>query len=324
MTDDSLAASLLDASPDGLLLVDAAGVVLLANRSATRVFGHDVKSLVGRTIEDLVPDEHRDAHVRHRGQYASEPTRRPMGTDLHLFAQHADGTLVPVEISLSPVTLDGSVHTIATVRDVSVRQEELARLALSQDRERIAHDLHDMVIQRLFAAGMSLQAIAGTLDSAHATARVLQVTEELDDTIHQLRNAIFELGLPDVEQSLSAHITAVVDERSRHLGFSPQLRVIGDLDTVPEHLGEQLVATVVEALSNVARHANATLAEVDVVVDEGTLRLMVRDNGVGMSGTPKPLGGVSNMMWRAAELGGTCAVAPAQPSGTELTWHVPV
>jgi signal transduction histidine kinase len=181
-----------------------------------------------------------------------------------------------------------------------------------------------MVIQRLFAAGMSLQAVAGTLDSPRATSRVLKVTDELDDTIRELRNAIFELGLPDVEQSLSAHISAIIEDRSRHLGFTPTLRVSGDLDTVPEHLGEQLVATLVEALSNVARHADATLADVDIVVGDGTLRLVVRDNGVGISGTPKPMGGVSNMMWRAAELGGTCAVAPAEPTGTELTWFVPV
>ncbi len=315
---------MLDSSPDGLLLVAGDGSIRLANRSAGSIFGYDVEQLVEMRVEELVPVENSDRHAAHRANYLSRPERRPMGTDLRLLARYSDGDLFPVEISLSPITLDGEVHTIATVRDVSERQEALARVALMNDRERIARDLHDMVIQRLFAAGMSLQAVTSMIESPVALARISAVTDELDETIHELRTAIFQLGHPEQNQSLSSHLNELVHERSRQLGFMPQLVVKGDIDDLPELVGEQLIATLTEALSNVARHAGATSAVVRILLpDDQHVVMSVTDDGVGISGAPKAKGGLSNMMWRAAELGGTCSVSPSDPSGTSLVWSVP-
>lgn len=322
-TATALAETLLDSSPDGLLLVSDDGVIRLANRAAAALFGYGVDGLIGMNIDELVPDEHRGAHAEHRRQYAINPTSRPMGTNLRLSAQHADGTLFPVEISLSPVTLGDEVQTIATVRDVTDRQEVMARTALLEDRERLARDLHDMVIQRLFAAGMSLQAVISLVD-ASAQARISTVVDELDETISELRSAIFHLTQPDHRSSLSSHVAQLVHDRSRQLGFAPDLRIEGQLEGLPEYIGEQLIATLTEALSNIARHASATVAQIDVIGNKKGITLTVRDNGVGLTGKPKAAGGLSNMMWRAAELGGNCSVAPASPTGTEVVWHVPV
>jgi PAS domain S-box-containing protein len=303
--------------------VAADGTIRLANRAAATIFGHRVDELVGMNTDELVPTEKRPSHERHRQHYATHPTRRPMGTDLRLSAQHADGGLFPVEVSLSPVTLENEVQTIATVRDVSERQEALARTALLEDRERLARDLHDMVIQRLFAAGMSLQAVSGIIDSPVAQGRISTVIDELDETIRELRSAIFHLSHADHLRSLSSHIAQLVHDRSHHLGFTPDVHIDGDIDALPEYIGEQLTATLTEALSNVARHADATAADIEILRDDGGITLTVRDDGIGITGTPKARGGLSNMMWRAAELGGTCSVAPRTPSGTELMWHVP-
>lgn len=315
---------MLNSSPDGLLLVGADGTIRLANNSAALIFGYDVDQLVGMNIDEFVPGETRSRHARHRRHYTSHPTPRPMGTGLRLLAQHADGNLFPVEISLSPVTLDDEVQTIATVRDTSERQETLAREALLKDRERIARDLHDMVIQRLFAAGMSLQAVSSMVHSHDAEQRISDIIDELDATIRELRGTIFHLGQPDELRSLSAQLAELVDERSLHLGFTPDLRVVGDVDDLPDHIGEQLIATLTEALSNIARHASATSAAVEVTRSDHGVTMTVSDDGVGVVGVPKPRGGLSNMMWRATELGGQCAVAPRTPSGTELVWRVPL
>lgn len=319
----SLAATLLDASPDGLLLVAADGEILLANPQAERMFGRG-DQIVGSSVDELVPDEKRGGHAALRARYSERPTSRPMGTGLRLLAQHSDGSLFPVEISLSHVTIDGTAYTIAAVRDVSERQETMARVALLKDRERIARDIHDMVIQRIFAAGMQLQAVSGLVESPVAKGRLAEVTDDLDETIRQLRQSIFQLGQDDEQRTLSSHLAAVIDERSRHLGFAPSLNVEGGLDDLPDFIGDQLVATLTEALSNVARHAGATEATIDVVRTVGAVSLTVRDNGVGMDRVPKVRGGLSNMMWRAAELGGTCSVAPSTPRGTMLVWNVPV
>ncbi len=148
---DQLAEALIAASPDGLLLVDHDGIILLANPVAAAMFGRS--ALVGSAVEELMPHEFRAGHPRLREAYANHATSRPMGTGLRLFGQRADGEMFPVEISLSPIELDDGPHTIATIRDISDRQESAAQMAMLQDRERIARDLHDMVIQRLFARG---------------------------------------------------------------------------------------------------------------------------------------------------------------------------
>ena len=247
-----------------------------------------------------------------------------MGTGLQLFAQHSSGEMFPVEISLSPCTVDGTLYTIATVRDVSERQESASKMAMLHDRERIARDLHDMVIQRLFAAGMNLQSVQFAAQPPMVADRIGATINELDDTIRELRAAIFRLGQHNEHRTLSAQITELVHDRARHLGFEPVLRLAGDLDTLPDFIADQVVATVTEGLSNVVRHADSTAAEVHIERIADTLSLRISDNGVGLPNEPKRSGGLSNMMWRAAELGGSCTVAPNEPVGTRLLWHVPV
>ena len=247
-----------------------------------------------------------------------------MGNDLRLFAQHRNGAMFPVEISLSPIMIDDAAHTVATVRDVTERQEARARLLLHEDRERIARDLHDLVIQRLFAAGMSLQAVTNLVESPVARERIIEVVDELDETVGAVRRAIFAVGIDDEFQSLTSHLHRLVHERSRHLGLTPDLVIVGSVDDLPDFVADQLVATLTEAVSNVARHADATALTIEVTRTDSTVSAVVRDNGRGIAATPKPLGGLSTLMWRAAELGGSCSISPAEPSGTELVWQVPV
>jgi PAS domain S-box-containing protein len=319
-----LAGALIDSSPDGLLLIDADGVIRVANPVARALFGLSEDEMVGSSVDELVPPEFRGSHHQRRASYTDAPTSRPMGTGLELFAQHSSGEMFPVEISLSPCTIEGVLYTIATVRDVSDRQESASRLAMLQDRERIARDLHDMVIQRLFAAGMTLQAVQSSAQPQMVADRIGSTITELDDTIRELRAAIFRLGQQGERRTLSAQLTELVHERSRHLGFEPTLRLVGEVDMLPDFIADQLVATVTEGLSNVVRHANATAAEVHIERVADALSLQISDDGVGIPSQPKRSGGLSNMMWRAAELGGSCTVSPNEPAGTRLTWHVPV
>lgn len=322
MHSEQLARALIDASPDGLLLVDHTGVILLANPEATAMFGHS--DLIGSTVEQVMPSEFRAGHPKLREGYGDDPSVRPMGSGLRLFAERSDGEMFPVEISLSPIELDGRPHTIATVRDISERQESEAEMAMLRDRERIARDLHDMVIQRLFAAGMSLQAVQSRARPPEVAERIASTIDELDSTIRELRSAIFQLGQHHERRSVSAQLTELVHDRSRHLGFAPELRLIGDVDGLPDFLADQLVATVTEGLSNVVRHAQATAASIRIERVGERLELTISDNGLGLPDVPKRSGGLSNMMWRAAELGGSCTVGQNEPAGTMLVWHVPV
>ena len=326
---EGLARALLESSPDGLLLVDPDGIIVLANPSAATIFGLEHDDLVGRAVEDLVPEEVRSNHEGFRRRYSDDPASRSMGSGLRLFAQHPVGGLFPVEISLSPVVLTGAanrevVHTIATVRDVSEREETQARVALMQDRERIARDLHDMVIQRLFAAGMSLQAVSGSTDRALVDERITTTIDDLDDTIREIRATIFHLGQPPEHPPFGEQLVQLVIERSEHIGFEPEVRLTGDVDELPDYVATQLIATLREGLSNIARHAGATAARVEITTTAVEVHLGIADDGVGIPTHPKRQGGLSNMMWRAAELGGTCTVERNEPNGTRLSWRVPI
>jgi two-component system, NarL family, sensor histidine kinase DevS len=207
--------------------------------------------------------------------------------------------------------------------ELAEHRHDSARLAVLQDRDRIARDLHDLVIQRLYATGMSLQGALPLITRPDAADRVNSAVDALDETIGEIRSAIFSLqSHSDVKRhGLRAKILDVVEEMTAPLGFAPSLRLVGPLDDeVPGEVGEQLLSALREALSNAARHAGAS--SVDVTVACGTdLVLLVRDNGTGLGGSTRR-SGLANLAERARGLGGKLRVGPAEGGGTDLEWRV--
>lgn len=465
--DDDLAAQLLEAAPDAIVIVDSGGRIVLVNRQAELHFEYGRAELLGEAVELLLPADLREVHVRHRSDYAADPRVRTMGEGMELLARRRDGTSLPVEISLSPLDQGGRMLTIATVRDVTSRtqaeaearraqatldavhdavlvfdtatlrityanrgaveqtgyprpellartpvdlqaggsEEELreliapllaeevasvtvqathrrvdgtlipvelvlqrsyasdgppdslvalardvgeriaaenelqqvrAELVVTEDRERIGRDLHDTVIQHLFALGMQLQAVAPRVEPPDAAARVQATIDGLDDTIRELRTTIFDLqsGGEESGSGLARRIHRETADAARTLRWRPSVRTSGALDAVDEAVVEHLMPTLREALANVARHARAESAEVEVEVgDEVVLRVV--DDGVGLGAAPELAGGqgLANMRRRAEELGGSCTVRPAaadthsgaadREPGTIVEWRVP-
>jgi signal transduction histidine kinase len=200
-------------------------------------------------------------------------------------------------------------------------------LVLAEDRERIARDLHDTVIQRLFATGMSLQGSVRLVrtDPDAAVARIEGAVDDLDLTVKHIRSAIFGLeATRPSRDGTRARILALVHESVGPLGFEPRVLLDGPVDTGMEaETAAQLLATLREALSNVARHAQASRVEVAVVFGDD-VTLTVTDDGIGPPQAGARRGhGIANMAARAEKLGGTFTVEPAHPSGTQLVWRVP-
>lgn len=460
---DPLASALFDSSPDGIVIVDATGTIVLANRGAHAMFGYEPGSLLGLQVEALVPDRFRGTHAADQATYHADPHARPMGVGLELSAVRADQSEFPVEISLSPLASDrgqlviaavrdvterlasqahsrrvqqsldaitdgvfmfdpddlrftyvnqgaieqvgrsrtdlmemgpvdlmvdhdetsfrallepvvdrrvGSrsftthhVHSdghlipvevvvqcpslgrgltpvaVALVRDISERLETEQRLRdahqavqLLEDRERIARELHDTVIQRLFATGMSAQAVAARVSDDTLAQRLGTIVDDLDTTIRDIRTAIFGLQGGAFPSGVRAKVLEVVRESRDTLGFDPRVHFVGPIDaTTTPVVADQLVPTLREALANVARHASATEVEVTVSGSVDRLMLEVVDNGVGIEG---PVGeptpgrhsghGLANMATRAEQLGGSSELRPRPAGGAELVWDVPL
>jgi signal transduction histidine kinase len=205
-------------------------------------------------------------------------------------------------------------------------QEDLERLSRLEDQERIARDLHDTVIQRLFATGLSLQGATRLIREPEARDRVEAAVEELDTTVRHIRTVIFDVESTRANVgSLRRRALDVAREASRPLGFQPAVTFDGPVDAeVTGDIADDLVATLREALSNVARHARADAVHVQVSVTPDAIEMRIDDDGVGIAAGDAPEGrGLNNMRTRAERHHGTCSVASRSAGGTELLWSVP-
>jgi PAS domain S-box-containing protein len=450
----------IECAPDGMVMTDEHGVILMVNGQLEAMFGFDRGELLGRQIEELLPDRFRQVHTAHRTRYRVEPTVRSMGTGLELYGRRRDGSEFPVEVSLSPVVDEHGVAVIAAVRDISERvaaeahahlirttidathdgvfmfapdtlrftyvnhgaveqtgygrdellamtplhiapdftretfvaliepllsgetprltlntfhrtktgrdvpveivleyptpghptakrvlvaivrditdrvvaavereqhERDRERLMVFEDRERIGRDLHDLVIQRIFAAGMGLDAVVSVVSPPPLADKIRAVVDELDCAIKELRSTIFGLSILETPQSIGARIGEIVDAHVDSLGFQPILIVPDGIETVPLVIVEQLLPSLNEALSNVARHAAATSVTITVTLTDHRLTVTVTDNGNGIDKHHVRGHGLGNLEARARRIGGSCCITNNDRAGGAIvTWQVPL
>ncbi|MBX9363170.1 GAF domain-containing sensor histidine kinase [Streptomyces sp. WAC04114] len=225
--------------------------------------------------------------------------------------------------------ISGFADQAALALEIAEHRREAEHLLVLSDRDRIARDLHDLAIQRLFASGLTLNSVLGRIsDRPQVAERVQRVVDDLDDTIKTVRGTIYALRERDRADSgggLRGNILTETDQAATVLGFTPALRMTGLLDTdVPDSHAEQLLAVLREALSNAARHAHATAVEVTAETDGSRLRLRVADNGRGIDPAVTRRSGLDNLRERATDLGGSFTLTPNEPTGTLVEWTVPL
>ncbi|MEU7912384.1 sensor histidine kinase [Microbispora bryophytorum] len=223
-------------------------------------------------------------------------------------------------------TLHAFAGQAAVALELAETRRDAERLGLLEDRDRIAKDLHDVVIQRLFAVAMTLMSAVRLVERPEASSRLQSAIDELDTTIRQIRSTIFALQTPreDAAPSLRAQVVDLVEGARGHLGFMPGLSLEGRLDNdVPAEIAEHLLAVLREALSNLVRHARATRADVTLHAADGRLTLVVEDNGVGIPAEGRR-SGLRNLADRAERLGGALTLTSPDTGGARLEWSVPL
>ena len=355
-TADVTSALLADASGDAL------GVV--ADRVASFVDADLVCVVVsGETIDTLVVATARGAQAdRVTGRrYAAAGTlvgraleeRRTIAEDATTSAPRYDWSpeLGPT-VAIPLTALDRSVGALTIARAVGAAhftpaelematefaaQASLAialargridsvQLELVEDRNRIARDLHDHVIQRLFASGLTLQSLVGRAPT-ELRDKLTEQVDAIDSAIAQIRTAVFTLGSRSVTGAagLRSRILDVVSEVTPHLASTPSLTFSGPVDLMIEgELAADVVAVVREGLSNVARHADAAESSVDVSISGQSVVVRVEDDGRGVPEHPSRASGTANLAGRAAAYGGEFAMTPRDPRGTVVIWSAPI
>ncbi|MFJ9310022.1 sensor histidine kinase [Streptomyces cyaneofuscatus] len=245
------------------------------------------------------------------------------GADVLLLVR-AVGEPVFTEADLEPLLAFAGQAALAL--ELAVRRRDAEHVALLEDRDRIARDLHDLAIQRLFATGMTLQSTARLIEHTGAAERVARAVDDLDETIKIIRSTIFGLRARDdgPASSLRARASRTVGDAVTSLGFPPRLSMEGLLDTdVPLDVAEHVVAALGELLSNAARHAHASRVEVSLKATADEVRLTVSDNGTGIPEQSRR-SGLDNLAERARQAGGTLELSTPDGGGSRLVWRAPL
>lgn len=296
--------------------------------------GHGI---LGLLIVDAKPLRLPDL-TEHPDSYGFPPNHPPMRSFLGVPIRVRDevfGNLYLTDKTTAEVFTDVDeelVVALASAAGVAIENARLharvQELALVADRERIARDLHDTVIQRLFATGLSLQGTARLLraDPATAEARVDAAVDDIDLTVKHIRSAIFGLETTRVSggSGLRERALSLLREAVGPLGFEPRVLFDGPVDAaVPDDVATDLLATLREALTNVAKHARAGRVDVAILV-AGDITFRVTDDGLGPPADGAPRGhGLKNMAARAERHGGALSLAANPGGGTVLEWRVP-
>jgi signal transduction histidine kinase len=200
-------------------------------------------------------------------------------------------------------------------------------LAVLQDRERTARDLHDTVVQHLYAVGISLETMSKETGAESIADRLAVLVSDVGEAIRQVRSSIYELGLDEEDPGVRAGVVTLVRSLTPMLGFNVKISFDGPIDSViSQSVTEQLLATIREAVTNVGRHAQATEASVSVSARHGACQLRVVDNGIGLGvDQDHDVGhGLVNLRRRAEKMHGTMEMVSPKSGGTVLEWEVPV
>lgn len=296
----------------------------IANSAYVEWFGMTPAELYGTHIRDLLGPRVYELNLPYINGALAGDVQNFNRTLVDTFgrARYTQASYIPHTVG------GGAEGFFVLVIDISerVRAEEalaesIARTSLLHERQRIAADMHDTVVQSLFAAGLHLSALARDLDPARAR-RADLVVDEIDEAISTLRRSIEGLTRQIAPEQLLVDLQKIVEKSTGGLGFAPTLTVEGPPALIPAPVRPEILAVLQESLSNVVRHAAATAVSVRITTLGSGVRLIVTDDGCGI-GTVRRSSGLDNMRIRAERLGGSFSTTSNDPHGTIVDWRAP-
>ncbi|TAK59947.1 MAG: PAS domain S-box protein [Dehalococcoidia bacterium] len=327
--------NLLESAPDAIVIVDQRGRIVLANDQTTAVFGYKTNELVGQSVEILMPESLRATHEGHRAGYFDAPSTRPMGERLNLMGRRKDGSVFAAEISLSPLDAEEGMLATAVIRDVTERrrlEDERQRLRAEAEaertRQRMAMDLHDGIIQSIYAVGLNLEAAADDIatNPGEVAARIDRAIDDLNDTIGDIRAYIMELRPARFSGEVAESLTGIAHEFRVNSLIETTIDVTQALPPLTSEGGSALFHIAKEALNNIRRHSRATSVEITLRAVDGAVQLDIADNGAGFDQShthAEQHNGLRNMASRARTAGGTLNIESTPRAGTRIRVEIP-
>ncbi len=281
---------LFESAPDANILVTEQGSILAVNTQAEHMFGYQRTELIGNDIEILLPDRFHHRHLVHRGEYVKLPHMRAMDTGLELIARRKNGDEFLVDVMLSPLQMEDGVLVLSVIRDITLRKNIQAELnevrykllhKTEQERSHLARELHDGPIQELYALAFQLGELSEKYPGDEEVLNPARA--RLQDTIMSLRAIMSALRPPTLTPfGLESTIRSHAEEFKK---VYPQpvlhLNLYRDGQRLPEEMRLALFRIYQEALANAARHAKASNVFVDFAIDADSVRLSIRDDGIG-------------------------------------------
>ena len=269
----------------------------------------------------------------HEGSVGFPPNHPPMSRFLGVPVMTGDGHIYgnlyltnpaegPVFSEEDQQLIEAFGRAAGLVIDQAMMRSNLRELTLSEERERLARDLHDTVIQRLFGVGLALQTSLAMIENDVVRGRINNVLDELDTTIHEIRTTIFEIDqqLP-VGDTLEDRVRALSHEVESRLGVHADVKIASDIaEFVGPHCAQHCVQAIREILSNVVRHSHASVVHLQLDTKGDLVEVIVRDNGIGFIPNVGAGRGLRNLVSRARELGGDCTIDSKIGSGTTVRW----
>jgi len=318
--------TIFESAPDGIVVVDRTGRIIDANPEAGRLFGYDRETLIGMPVDRLVPDAARGRHSEHREHFHENARRRAMGVGSELEAVDSGGRTFPVEISLSPIDVDGDARVVATIRDISVRRRLRnfgigALRAAEEERARIARELHDETAQELATHLVRLSVLQRS--AVEHAEELEELRDGLRRTAEGVRRVARGLRPPELED---AGFVAALQAHVRQVSEAHDVEIDLGVGATPDPLLDPdeilaLYRILQEAISNSVRHADARHIRVHIGVDATRVWATVDDDGHGFD--PERVGddgvsglGLVGMRERASMIGGRVTIASGSTGTT--------
>ncbi len=334
-------ASILDIAEDAVIVTESDRSIVLFNQGAARLFGYDAEEMLGESIDRLLPERFRDAHVQHIDSFShTHESARRMAQQREVYGLRKDGTEFPAEANISKLAIEDKMIFTVTLRDITGRlrtERQLQSLtgelmaAQEEERRRIARELHDDINQRLALLAIDLATLLSRpttmTDQARETVRSMaQRLAEISNDVRRMAYQFHPSILDDL--GLTAALKQLADEWSAKTGVKTVIVQEDIADPLPRDIASCVYRIAQESLANIMKHARATRVELELTCDDQEVTLSIQDSGVGFDlkdiQAHHPGLGLVNMRERVRSVQGRLAIQSEPGRGTHITVHIPL